>query len=307
MERLISVIVPVYKVEPYLDCCVESIVKQTYKNLEIILVDDGSPDQCPAMCDAWAEKDRRIKVIHKSNGGLSDARNAGLDLSSGDIIAFVDSDDWIHHEMFEKMLDALEKEGADICACNIISSYPQREVVWGGKAYKVGDPEKMLDLLYSDAAFPVCSWNKLYRRYLWEVFRFPVNKICEDAFTTYLLLDRSKKIVQITDALYYYRIRSDSIMTSAFSSKSMDEEEAWRVNYEYVREHYPRLARKAYTFYLQSVKILLQRISSEQQEQYEKEYCILRNILVKNKAFILFRSTASMKYRFRYLLDVLKL
>ena len=184
-DSLISVIVPVYKVEEYLDECVQSLINQTYTNLEIILVDDGSPDGCPQMCDDWAMRDARIKVIHKKNGGLSDARNAGLDICTGDYVAFVDSDDWIKPEMYRYMYDAIKREKADICACNIISCYPNREVSWGGKAYTVGDSETMLDRLYSDSAFPVCAWNKLYRRELWQEFRFPVGKICEDAFTTY--------------------------------------------------------------------------------------------------------------------------
>lgn len=111
---MISVIVPVYKVEPYLDRCVRSIVEQTYTDLEIILVDDGSPDNCPAMCDAWAEKDNRIKVIHKQNGGLSDARNAGMDIASGDYLGFVDSDDWIAAEMYQVLYDMLQRDSSDI-------------------------------------------------------------------------------------------------------------------------------------------------------------------------------------------------
>ena len=126
MGELISVIIPIYNVEAYLDECVQSILSQTHKQLEIILVDDGSPDGCPAMCDAWAEKDSRIRVIHKENGGLSDARNVGIDAATGDYIAFVDSDDWIVPEMYEKMLAALKKENADICACNILSCFPDR-------------------------------------------------------------------------------------------------------------------------------------------------------------------------------------
>ena len=116
---LISVIVPVYKVEKYLDKCVQSIVNQTCKNLEIILVDDGSPDNCGAMCEAWAEKDSRIKVIHKENGGLSDARNAGLAVATGDWVAFVDSDDWVAEEMFARLLNAAKNHQADISACNV--------------------------------------------------------------------------------------------------------------------------------------------------------------------------------------------
>ena len=308
MKSVISVIIPVYKVEEYLDQCVQSLIKQSYTNLEIILVDDGSPDHCPQICDDWAMQDSRIKVIHKANGGLSDARNAGLDICTGDYIAFVDSDDWIKPEMYQVMINAIEKEKADICACNIISCYPDKEVCWGGKCNKTGGSEDMLALLYSDSEFPTCAWNKLYKKELWEDFRFPVGKICEDAFTTYLLLHKADKIVQITDALYCYRIRSNSIMTSAFSHKTMDEEEAWRVNYEFIREYYPQLYRKAFSFYLQSVNDLIHRIDvASQRNLFKKEYDYLHRIMKENLFFMMFQSTVSFKYRIKYLLDLTKL
>ena len=117
----ISVIVPVYKVEKFLDRCVESIVGQTYENLEIILVDDGSPDNCPSMCDKWAEKDSRIKVIHKENGGVSSARNAALDAATGDFIGFVDSDDWIEPDMYESLMMRIDETGKDIAVCSYYS------------------------------------------------------------------------------------------------------------------------------------------------------------------------------------------
>ena len=114
---LISVIVPIYNVEQYLDRCVKSIVEQTYTNLEIILVDDGSPDNCGAMCDSWAARDNRIKVIHKENGGLSDTRNAGLGIATGDFISFIDSDDWIESAFYEKLLTAIRESNAEVAAC----------------------------------------------------------------------------------------------------------------------------------------------------------------------------------------------
>ena len=122
-SELISIIVPVYRVEPYLDRCVQSIVDQTYQNLEIILVDDGSPDNCPAMCDAWAAKDSRVKVIHKENGGLSDARNAGLAAAAGEYIGFVDSDDWISPDMYRLLYENMAEHGSDVSACGV-------EMVW---------------------------------------------------------------------------------------------------------------------------------------------------------------------------------
>ena len=125
---VISVIVPIYKVEEFLDECIQSIVDQTYQNLQIILVDDGSPDRCGEMCEDWARKDKRIEVIHKKNGGLSDARNVGLAEATGEFIAFVDSDDWIEPQMYEVMMAALIAEEAELVACGIVDSYPEKEV-----------------------------------------------------------------------------------------------------------------------------------------------------------------------------------
>ena len=304
MTDLISVMVPIYKVEAYLDDCVRSIVAQTYPHLEIILVDDGSPDNCGSMCDEWAKQDERIKVIHKPNGGLSDARNAGLEIASGDFIAFVDSDDWIDPAMYEKMLSALLREEADICACRILSCFPDRRAPWGCPSYRVTDPEQTLAMLYDDSAYPVSAWNKLYRRSLWQNLRFPVGKICEDAFTTYLLVHGAKCIVQLPEALYCYRIRPESIMTSRFSPKRMDEEAVWRVNYEFMREHYPSIYPAAYDFYLEKVNFLVHQIPPG---EFPEEYRFLKDILGKNLLYIALRSRLSLKKRVRMLLDYTKL
>ena len=306
MEGRISVIIPVYKVEDYLDECVRSVVSQTYANLEIILVDDGSPDSCPFLCDQWADKDSRIKVIHKENGGLSDARNAGIDIAEGDYIAFVDSDDWIRPDMYEKMLTALKRENADICACNILSCYPDRQVSWGTKEYTAGSSELFLGMLYDDTKYPVSAWNKLYKRECWDTLRFPKGKICEDAFTTYRLIDQAERIVQIPDALYCYRIRPQSIMTSSFRKQRMDEEEAWRMNYEFIEEHYPSIKKKAYDFYLQKVNVLIHAMKEKDREEYSAEYGYLSSIRRKALGYVLFGSGMSFKYRMKYLMDCIR-
>ena len=163
---MISIIVPVYQVEPYLNRCVRSLLEQTYTDLEIILVDDGSPDGCPALCDAWAGKDARVRVIHKPNGGLSDARNAGLTAASGEEIAFVDSDDWVDPDMLERLHNQMEETGADLAACGVTWEYP------GGHSEV---PHPLEDRLYTGrkaimrAYIQTCMvrttvWNKLYRR-----------------------------------------------------------------------------------------------------------------------------------------------
>lgn len=306
MNDLISVIVPVYGVEQFLDQCVESIVGQTHKNLEIILVDDGSPDNCPAMCDAWAARDSRIQVIHKVNGGLSDARNAGLSVATGDFLAFVDSDDWIESNMYEVMLKALKEADADFCACGIIDSYSDKEILHSSRPH-TGASEEFLAMIYHDTIFSVAAWNKLYCKKMWEGFEFPKGKICEDAFTTYLLVDRANRITQIEAPCYHYRIRENSIMTSAFRPARMDEEEAWRCNYEYMKQHHPDIASAAYDFYLQKVHVLIKTIRPDQILQYNSCYMRLFTILSKNAGYVMFRSALPIKYRIRYIIDLIEL
>lgn len=306
MEGLISVIIPVYKVEKFLDKCIKSVTEQLYTNLEIILVDDGSPDKCPMICDIWAERDKRIKVIHKSNGGLSDARNAGIKIAKGDYISFVDSDEWIAPNMYQIMIDTIQKENADICACGIMVSDSEGEKPLKLPAI-IGNSEKILELIYNDTQYPVATWNKLYQRKCWENLRFPGGKICEDAFTTYLLVAHAKKIVQINTPLYYYRIRSNSIMTATFNNKRMDEEEAWRCNYEYMKDHYPLIFHKAFDFYLQKVNVLIHTIPKSEYEIYKVEYEYLRNILKENFFYILVKSKMKFKYRIKFIFDFIRL
>ncbi len=237
---LISVIVPVYKVEPYLDKCVQSIVEQTYRNLEIILVDDGSPDNCGAMCDAWARRDGRIKVIHKENGGLSDARNAGLAAASGEYIGFVDSDDWISPEFYEALYTAIQK-GSVIAASGIVWAYDDHLEAdahpYAGRDYT---PLEALDSLTSGCGFYAVAWNKLYSVALFTDIRYPVGKIHEDEFVTYRLVGRAQVLTLCPEAKYYYRQRSGSIMNK-WSSQHLDALEAYAQRLNYLYTYYPEL------------------------------------------------------------------
>ncbi len=305
MNELISIIIPIYKVEEYLDECITSVVNQTYSNLEIILVDDGSPDNCPQMCDEWAMRDSRIKVIHKENGGLSDARNTGIDIASGECIAFVDSDDFIKLDMLEKLHAALVTKDTDIAACGILTCEGDKKTSWGCKDL-VGTPEQIYALLYNDTAYPVSALNKLYRRSCWEILRFPVGKTCEDAFTTYQLIHNARQIVMIPEALYCYRIRPNSIMTSAFSLKKMDEEEAWRCNYEFMEQHYPQFRKNAFDFYLRKVNGLIHIMNEADRKNYIEQYQFLRKILKSNFWYVVFCSKISLKPRIKLALDILK-
>ena len=241
----ISVIVPVYKVEAYLDRCVESIVNQTTRNLEIILVDDGSPDHCGAMCDAWAFRDDRIKVIHKENGGLSDARNAGLQMASGAYISFVDSDDWIHPEFLERLYNAAVLHGADLAACDIRIVNPgdegNDEVVQGESIPYAA--EQAIETLTNGVGFRAVAWNKLYSASLLLGESFPVGKYHEDEFFTYRILDKARRLAYVDAQLYFYLQRPGSIMQTV-SVKHLDLLDAYLERMELFREKYPRLYRK---------------------------------------------------------------
>lgn len=215
---LVSIIVPIYKVEPYLRRCLDSIVNQTYTNLEIILVDDDSPDGCPAICDEYAAKDNRVVVIHKDNGGLSDARNAGLNISKGDFISFVDSDDWIANSFIEVLLRSLQNNNADLSICSYIktsSSFCNQIKVEYVQESLLSSIDATKKLWSKDETAFVTAWGKISKRELWNNIRFPKGMIHEDEYTSYKLLYSASKTVFIDIPLYFYFQRIDSIMAGS--------------------------------------------------------------------------------------------
>ena len=214
-KPLISIIIPIYKVEPYLRRCLDSVVNQTYTNLEIILIDDGSPDGCPQICDEYAAKDNRIVVIHKKNGGLSEARNTGLDICKGEYVTFIDSDDWAKKNYIETLLDIAAKENADIAIGENIKTDGIPQSQNKKNILKTFSPQKVLLELFKkgNVAF-VVSWGKLYRKELFSSLRFPVGKYHEDEFTTYILFYNAKKTVYTSEVLYFYYQREGSIVST---------------------------------------------------------------------------------------------
>lgn len=229
----ISVIVPVYNVEKFLSQCIESIINQTYRNIEIILVDDGSSDGCGRICDAYAEKDNRVRVIHKTNGGPSVARNVGIKAATGEYMAFVDSDDFIFPHMYEVLYKRIVKDKSDMVFCNIFyvdedgksitkrnQSLPVKEGVFS--------PQIILnDMVQPDFAPYTAAWNKLYKRKLFEDVLFPDGKLIEDAFIAHIIIDKCCTISGVREALYCYRQRSESIMNTRFHLKHLDGVEAF--------------------------------------------------------------------------------
>ena len=237
---LITVVVPIYKVEAYLDECVQSILKQTYSNLEIILVDDGSPDRCGKMCDAYAEKDARVKVIHQKNKGLSGARNSAIDRATGKYIMFVDSDDYLKEDMIETLYQEVLKYNAEIAIVAFESFFEdgsRMSNLHDGKIFVYSKEEALDCFLFNDYLTP-CVCGKLYNISLWKDVRCPEGKLFEDQFTTYKLIDQCKKVVYDTTPRYYYRKRVGSIGHSSFSKRTYDLYNAIHEEYDYIHSKY---------------------------------------------------------------------
>lgn len=249
MEPLISVIVPVYKAEAYLKKCVDSIINQTYKNLEIILIDDGSPDSCPQMCDDFAKLDERIVVIHKENGGLSSARNAGIDVARGDYIGFIDSDDYIRPEMYERLYTSLINTCADLCICscqrvnefgeNISNNSPIKDEV-------LTREQCFSKIFLSNGWYYVTAPMKLYKRELFAGLRFKNGKLHEDEFFIHHLIGKCDIIATISDELYMYLQRDGSIMHTLSPKNYLCIIDAYIDRHQYFKQHkYKDFAKKS--------------------------------------------------------------
>lgn len=225
MESLVSVIVPVYNVEEYLDNCVESIINQTYRNLEIILIDDESPDLCPQKCDSWAEKDSRIRVIHKKNAGVSFARNDGLDVARGAFITFVDSDDYLSSDAIEVMLKRIEQDQSDLVIAQCAKVYPnqaQKLVAYPWISDKVITQDAAIQMMGASRALPVYLWGKLYRSHIFNKIRFPSLTCAEDVYVLPEIMERCSRISLVERVLYFYYQRSTSIVHSRKRHQIMD-------------------------------------------------------------------------------------
>jgi len=241
-NKTISIIVPVYNVEDYLIRSVDSILNQSYQNLEIILVDDGSTDSSGRMCDAFMVQDARVKVIHKKNGGLSDARNAGLEIATGDYIGYVDSDDWVENDMFEIMLDACEKYDAEVAACRYSMVYQDFTINESTNLILPMTREEALETyICGNLERPIYNsvWSKLFKRELVEEYRFPVGKKSEDIMYTTRAFCNMNSCVYIDKALYNYVCDRQGSIMAVKSGEHMlnDELPFFREQIKYVEEH----------------------------------------------------------------------
>lgn len=276
-DPLISVIVPVYKVEQYLDRCLQSIVNQTYKNLEIILVDDGSPDNCPEICDEWMNKDKRISVIHQENGGLSNARNTGLRIASGEYIGFVDSDDWIELDMYEYLLDMMLQLDADISHCSFYKTDGSISFEGHGTNQEyIGDNFFSMREALLLEKFILSVWNKLYKRNVLEGVFFEDGRYYEDTLFNFYAFKNANKTVYKGVPKYHYFTRMDSIVESSFSKRNFDVIYSTDQLCKLTNKYYPELIDYAERRdVIENILMLNSIITSTNSTSFEKDYQII--------------------------------
>lgn len=238
VEGMVSIIIPIFRVEKYINTCVQSVVMQSYENIEIILVDDGSDDHCPHICDQWMEKDKRIKVVHKKNGGLAEARNYGLDLANGEYIVFVDGDDYIHKDMIKFMVDTSNKYSANMVCCNFQKvcddKISKKMPIIKEYAVKQYDCVQALENLND---IMVISCAKIYKKDPINNLRFPVGRLHEDEFMIHKFIYYCGKIVKLDAPLYYYFQREDSIVHSIKKKNIEDAMDAYEERLKFLDEH----------------------------------------------------------------------
>lgn len=297
-NSLISVIVPVYKVEKYLPKCVESIMGQSYKNLEIILVDDGSPDDCGKLCDEYAAKDSRVKVIHKKNGGLSDARNVALDVMAGDYVTFIDSDDYVANDFVESLYKLIFENGAEMSVVSLSPFYegcgPEKES-FGGHKTLLMDREFALAEMFYQKKFDTTAWAKMYKVSMFADVRYPKGWLFEDLATTYKLILKSEKIVFYGYKAYYYLLRKESIEGSAFKLAKYESCLNIVNQLEADRKKMPEKARKALNSRLVSFAFhVFIQIPKSNKKMRKTIFSFVR----LNRHGVVFNSNARLKARF---------
>ena len=236
---MISVIVPVYKVEPYLQQCVDSILNQTYRDLEVLLIDDGSPDKCGEICDEYEKKDKRIRVFHTENRGLSAARNLGLREAKGDYIGFVDSDDWIEPDMYEELLRRVEETGADIATSGFWVEFSDSSQKSMSSLSVYEGTESLKALL--DQKISNHVWNKLYRKDLLNADPFPDKSNHEDIATMHKFLNAAQVVATVPDSKYHYRQRTDSITKTHTAKNLIAYTDAYIGRYNFLKAEQPGL------------------------------------------------------------------
>lgn len=285
---MITIVVPVYKVEEYLPRCVESILNQTYKDWVLLLVDDGSPDNCPKLCEKYAEEDSRIFVIHQKNGGLSAARNTGLnwfyEQNNSDYITFLDSDDWLHPCYLEILLNGIVKNNVKISVCNyerVTKQIPHK--TFNDVNYELTTPE---DFLVNHSWQYNYAWNKLYHKSVFEDVRYPVGKNFEDTFTTYKVLYKCKKIAYTDLPLYYYLRNENGISRSPWNTSELVIFDAMEEQMKFYKEKgFEKAFEKEFQLFVHHHAYQIVRIK-ENKADFKKNKAILKDIKKTLKKYL---------------------
>lgn len=279
INPLITIVIPIYNVENYLHKCVDSVINQTYTNLEIILVDDGSPDKCGEICDEYEKIDSRIKVIHKSNGGLSDARNAGIDIASGKYISFIDSDDYVDQDYIEFLYNQILKYGTNISICSHRVLYDTGKIIEKEtNEISVLDSKKVLERILYDEGIDLSACAKLYDINLFSDIRYPKGRLYEDSATTYLLIDKCDKIVIASNSKYNYIIRRSSITNNKFTTKKMDLITSTEEMSDYIVKKYPDLKSAGERRVMYSYLSTLSQLANDKESHPNEEKKIMTYI-----------------------------
>jgi glycosyltransferase involved in cell wall biosynthesis len=280
MNPKISIIVPVYKVEPYLRKCIDSILAQTFKDLELLLIDDGSPDNCGAICEEYALMDSRIRVVHKENGGLSDARNKGLEIAKGDYVGFVDSDDWIEEDMYELLYNMCVSNNCEIANCTSTIYFKNRTVKNGTHPLTIHNREEAMKVMLEGKLYDEVVWTKLIKRDLLKNIRFNKGIIYEDTAFTYQVIHKSSRVCCIGAPKYHYVKRENSTMDQAVKNIRIDAVLIYEEMYNFMAKHYPKLINLVILKLANNALAVLDLITSSQNlDFYKDDYYRVSKIL----------------------------
>ena len=295
-EPLLSVIIPVYNVEEYLGKCVDSILNQTYSNLEIILINDGSKDGSGSICDIYGQKDPRVRVIHKENGGLSSARNTGMEAAAGEYITFVDSDDWIEEDAYAHLMELMERYQVKlVCGGNydVDGGTGERTLGVCPEREEVVTAEEFVGRMFMWQGCDSSACDKIYHRSLLENFRYPEGRVCEDVAVTYKIVLGTDRAAFSERPFYNYYHRPGSITISTaeeITDKTFHFSQHTEAIYEYIREHHPVIEPQARYIRVKSLShilLLLEQADANVREKFAKEYRHARKELRKHTGFIL--------------------
>lgn len=300
-NNLISVIIPVYNVEKYIERCILSVLKQTYSNLEILLIDDGSTDNSGKICDKYAEQDDRVYAVHIENQGVGNARNQGRELSKGKYLYFIDSDDWIPDNAIELMMVMANQTNADLVTAERVvvkeGSFEERRNVYSER-FEIWDSRDAIDY-YADKNW--AAWNKLYKREVHENILYPKYEIYEDEATMFPILDHCNVIVHMHSELYYYFKRANSATTLVWSLSKYDGVKVWKNNIEYLAEKHPFVFKRGLSKFVDICLYNLVYLMKDK-EKYEKPITDILLGLKKYRTDILFNQYLRFTKKIRVLI-----